>query len=379
MKKKGIKAMKKRFFTLIIAIAMVVSATLTLYIPARATGPSCGANDIYYFSDSAPIVDETTLAWSYPTRTITYDIKYFISSLSLSNLYTTGYFNNIGSGCVVIFEIKTCMQGPNVLLDIFEKLDYNGCTVVFVSSAPEYEYADPYFNDYVDRFMECDPHRYQYFVEDFVNHLVNDQQFNADDGFSILLDSRFTGIYSYNILGDNTSIADLVNASAFLNCLIGELCQEMGLSPADDTAWSGLQALHNSDIHLLVDHYQTTVYVDLASRVSYLFGNAFGHPQFHPNYTSLPNETNIVALGIWSLPDVTYNLWYNIQNCAGGYPEEWEGLPVYVLEEEEINYTSNGLIILDEEDIKDEEDTTTPPPPSQDHDDLLQLLAGLIN
>ncbi len=64
MKKKGIKAVKKRFFTLIIAIAMIVSATLTLYIPAGATGPDYGSGTLYYFSASEPILGGQSLQYT---------------------------------------------------------------------------------------------------------------------------------------------------------------------------------------------------------------------------------------------------------------------------------------------------------------------------
>ncbi len=400
MKKKGIKTMKKRFFTLIIAIAMVVSATLTLYIPAGAVishpenqFPTYSEGTVYYFADSNPIIDSTIIENYFGNVSqIVYDIKYYISMYDLQQLHQNNYFDGLTDGCIVIFELKTWIHSATLLDQIIGSMIEAGCTVVFVNPYATSTYGQSDFMIEVFDYVNCKKDRLYAYVTEAVTDMINDYYFTSNG--CILIDSR--------LINANQSTESLLPAacatSSFLRILLETLCIQLNLTYTpnlyysanpDEQSNSMLDAITNENIRLLVTDIQLPddilpFYWDIKSKapvditstdeLTQLCGGNFEH---------------MVAMGIWALVPATYDLWESIQYENNRFDENtYNYMPIFVLAEDPIT-DGDGLEVISDrilrQEYDDEEDNpfypVIPPDLQSDPDEqaLLDILFRIFN
>ena len=299
---------------------------------ALSTDYSGEDNTIYYFSDSAPIMDASTLSNLYGTDyNIVYDVQSDLTVQDLSGNYGQSYFDGFGENCVVIIEFKNIFANTTTLNSIFSNLKTQGCKVVFVSAVEQFLYTNIDW-DNVDAFMQCQNQVY-YFAVNAVKDIAARNQ--GDWEYTcILIDSRFVNLSQGYDLSDITNV---YNSSTYLRGLFDELSKQLNLSGALPAII--LDQLHLSySMHLLVNTSGYT-YIDLVTGTEYTI--------FDEN--DLPDcggmENKYFAMGRSTLTTETYSSWWDIQ-----YEIQ---MPIYLLEIDPIIYGPNGLAVITDSELSE--------------------------
>lgn len=294
---------------------------------ALSTDYSGEDNTIYYFSDSAPIMDASTLSNLYGTDyNIVYDVQSNLTVQDLSGNYGQSYFDGFGENCVVIIEFKNIFADTTELDSIFSNLKTQGCKVVFVSAVEQFLYTNIDW-DNVDAFMQCQNQVY-YFAVNAVKDIAARNQ--GDWEYTcILIDSRFVNVSQGYDLSD---ITNLYNSSTYLRGLFDELSKQLNLSGA--SASIILDQLHLSySMHLLVNTSGYD-YIDLVTETEYTIFDENDLPYYE-------DSTKLSAMGRSTLTTETYYSWWDIQDATE--------MVIYLLEIDPVIEGVNGPTVIRDE------------------------------
>ena len=296
---------------------------------ALSTDYSGEDNTIYYFSDSAPIMDASTLSNLYGTDyNIVYDVQSNLTVQDVSGNYGQSYFDGFGENCVVIIEFKNIFANTTTLNSIFSNLKTQGCKVVFVSAVEQFLYTNIDW-DNVDAFMQCQNQVY-YFAVNAVKDIAARNQ--GDWEYTcILIDSRFVNLSQGYDLSDITNV---YNSSTYLRGLFDELSKQLNLSGA--SASIILDQLNSYSMHLLVNTSEYD-YIDLVTEDTYTIVDKDDLPP------GTDDAMKLSAMGRSTLTTETYYSWWDIQG------ENHNDMTIYLLEIDPIIHgTSGPEVVLDD-------------------------------
>lgn len=212
---------KNFFVSVVMAVMMLFSSVVSFgginKKEANALSPdypeNAGISTVYYFSDSTPAFQN--IVQGYIGLNVFVDVQPLLTPQELAYMLYSGYFWGFDQTVtnIVIIELKTMMPDPEVLMNLFECLDMQGCKVMFISPY------QPDFTDYyefVDSSMACNHDKYSRYLKNSIRSML-DEYGTLRYGTTILLDGRFIGING--VLGTN-DLTELCASSATLRRLL---------------------------------------------------------------------------------------------------------------------------------------------------------------
>ncbi len=326
-------------FALVLLTLLTTVSSVAIRQPEKALAINELANvtDVYYFTDSEPLMSSNEFYMSFSVS-ITYDINVYMTDQILTEKCYNGEFSIFNDAYVFIFELKYDMISPSVLTTVFSTVKNQGCYIIFISAYNLSEYSNTSFMQYVDDFALCNKDPFFCFVKNAVENIMTSQRGLNDS--VIFIDGRL--LYPIVDIGDTYAIEDMCYVSAFLRILFRHICQQLGITYTPDDYEAMIEALNAYNVHLLVNVHDYH-FVDLMQRdgehyVTYDFysfedvENVFSNT-IHPLY----------AIGRWSLTQQFYNLLIDIQ---AHYQ-----LPVYAWVVDELEFVPDGLDLITDEDL----------------------------
>ncbi len=337
------KTLKKSLVT-ILATIMLLTFGFTAF-GARNENLKASAYDyekIYYFYDYYPSVDYSQME----NTDIVYDF-HELDENSFSDLIEQSYFDNYLDATKVVIDIKTFRPSSYDLYTIFRYLHDNlGCMTVFVTPYAIAEFANDgtsYGADltqmYVDSYYQTDFEKLDFFVNTALKKMaisqleegVDEENATQIKDTCILLDGR-------KLIGFDDSVCDVAEL-AERNPLLKVLANNLQHKYAYTYGVNEINYLINvcfnePNIHFLI-YKGNDRFVELATNDEFTASDV---ETMHEEYDFDFNY--IYALGFWELSTPFYNFLLTNQG------NEFESLPVYVMEVEPINYSANGLLIL---------------------------------
>lgn len=339
---------KKSLFAVVMAVVMLFTGLASLggadYKKASAAHPNYSGQDVYYFTDSYPILDEDEFCDYYGNNSICYDKMYFIGESTLEALWSSGYFYDI-QNCTVIFQIRYTPMDPYVLRVWFEYLQNNGCTVIFLSGYNDYYYSNTEFMDFCT-FIKCNKNLRKFY--NYIANAVADMAFNrqlTEGNACILLDGRF---FDFTVTGMGMDFNDVFQSSKFFRVLIEQLCDRLEITYDEEDAEGMRNQLIAQNVWLVVHIGENEYY------------NLLTHSIYSSVIDGLNSLTEVLikgeneyqadkffAMGISDLEVNYYDFLFFIE-YSDGYD-----LPVYIWEEDPVVYGSGGLSVMTDSDLRD--------------------------
>lgn len=366
---------KKNFLSIVFAMVMLAVSLLTLNVGAlkKADALTSSGNEnhtIYYFSDSAPILDENVFS-SYPINVIYCVPRYYVDSDVLSELYYAGYFDSFSD--TVIFEIKTVWIEPAVLENIFRDLKSRDCKIIFVSA-----YNDPSsenFEKYVDCFMSCETRvSFSEFVETCVEKMLSKSE-TTDGGyvsFCILIDRRYVPIKDT----DNVNIQTLYENSPYLRILLEQLCAQLSLPHNENDYTAVFKELNDRGIHLLVN-IDGLMFYDLVTKTSCDVPDLYA---LESTFKLEPGKWNVFAMGMSDMAPDFYNLLKIMEKQALEFFDLYTGeFLTYLWRITPLVYDPNGLPVITDTDFNLEYHGIDEDALGYERDGVLGMILELLN
>lgn len=301
----------KKIILFVFAFAFSVVTFCSVKVFALKPNYESHSDEIYYFTDSKPVMTWDSFHNFFPDSQcnfdIVYDVHYYIDNELFEEMYNDYYFYGFEEGTIVIFDIKTKLIDGNILYEIFKQIKEQNCYIIFISGYDEALYGG-FLNDYVDFFIKANK---RISFEEFVSFVVEDIIFrNADTGKTILMLVDYGFYYTYDGFG----------YSKFFQLILTEFNEKFNLGCDPNDYASIIEELFRNElVYFLFKDFDIT-YI--------LFGYSqteIGTPEnleefLNDNFCKDLSDFDIYAIGIYRFTYEFYELLYNLFVLAGEFP-----------------------------------------------------------
>ena len=339
------KTVKKSFIAILAAIMLLTIGFTSFMISDTTLKASADDYEIYYFYDYYPSLDHDAMSGA----NIVYDY-HELDSDSFSDLIEEYYFQSCRNADKVIIDIKTFKPSTGDLYDLFHYLhDDLGCKTAFVTPYRSEEFVNtdsPYTIEFIltciDSYHVTDFSKLEFFVDMALARISYSQleegqpETEADriENTCILLDGRkLIGFYEYD-----HDIGYLVERNPMLKILANKLRSYAPANGENEAAY--LSNLYNSPSNVRIAICTGN------DKFAEIGGEEFVASNLQTLHTNLYTSINYTyALGFSELSAPFYNFLLANQN-------EFDSLPVYVMEVEPIEFSDSGLMIFTDKEAR---------------------------
>ena len=277
-------------------------------------------DNIYYFNDYYPTIEENVLEESFPTYNIVYDHMWITDSQTL--LDYASYFCELNSNDILIFDLKAVLHDASALSTFFSTIKaQTACTIIFASAFDLGEFSNTHFMQYVDLFHYVKFDRLDSFIGNITEIIFPETADpNLPEGISffdttILIDGHLIDCSSlYSEYDLNRAISNSAFMTSMLQNIANLLPYNLGNGPTQANYALFLAHLKNNyNINFFV-HIGVNRFLNLLS-LEIIEANTIDDLS---NGEGACTWANLFAVGFMPLDSDFYDFLYQGQNSVAG-------------------------------------------------------------
>ena len=277
-------------------------------------------DNIYYFNDYYPTIEENVLEESFPTYNIVYDHMWITDSQTL--LDYASYFCELNSNDILIFDLKAVLHDASALSTFFSTIKaQTACTIIVASAFDLGEFSNTHFMQYVDLFYYVQFDRLDSFIGNITEIIFPETADpNLPEGISffnttILIDGHLIDCSSlYSEYDFNRAISNSAFMTSMLQNIANLLPYNLGNDPTQANYALFLAHLKNNyNINFFV-HIGVNRFLNLLS-LEIIEANTIDDLS---NGEGSCTWANLFAVGFMPLDSDFYDFLYQGQNSVDG-------------------------------------------------------------